>query len=287
MKQDNGAFEANVLRLGYVGRQPDDNHITCSKCGESKPASSVHFYQRPERPRGFASRCRKCDLLFRIRRPTSNAAKERARQRYIQRHVPAESRRIQSELRTQGLTECTACKQALPLTSIYFYPNAKKANGFQSTCKTCNRAHARNHAAKRRGDPDARLKLLDEKKRYAKSEKGLNKKRIHSAIYNHKRRQRGLEIAWDWTPADWEQCKLAWKGQCAYCGIAGELTQDHFIPYTDPSCPGTLPTNIVPACIRCNCSKCNHSPYVWCRNPAVIQRILDYFAALPWMLQIA
>lgn len=79
-----------------------------------------------------------------------------------------------------------------------------------------------------------------------------------------KRSQRELDNPSRWTSADWDKCKLAWKSRCAYCGRrAKRLTRDHFIPLTDPKCPGTVPWNIVPACVSCNSSKRNRDPHDW------------------------
>lgn len=122
--------------------------------------------------------------------------------------------------------------------------------------------------------------MLAEKERHRKSERGRASKRRQSVVDNLKRRERTYNRPFVWTATDWDDCKRAWGECCAYCGHKRKLTQDHFIPISDPASPGTVPGNIVPACGACNSSKCNRSPYEWCANPRIIARILAYFAGL-------
>lgn len=72
-----------------------------------------------------------------------------------------------------------------------------------------------------------------------------------SLIENHKRRSKRAEVPFAWTLAEWQRCLDAWAHRCAYCG-ATPVEQDHVIPLSSPVCPGTVPWNMVPACIRCN-----------------------------------
>lgn len=80
------------------------------------------------------------------------------------------------------------------------------------------------------------------------------------------------------------------KGCCAYCGkeLTGESpTVDHFIPLSAPSSPGSVATNIVPACYDCNHSKGCRQPLDWLsetfgveRANLIITRIERYFKEL-------
>ena len=79
-----------------------------------------------------------------------------------------------------------------------------------------------------------------------------------------RRREREAARPSQFTHTDWLKCKIAWGYTCAYCGLrAKRLTQDHFIPLIDPECPGTVPWNIIPACVTCNSSKSTSSPSAW------------------------
>lgn len=77
-----------------------------------------------------------------------------------------------------------------------------------------------------------------------------------------------------WNKSLWERCLQEWGHQCAYCGKAGVMTQDHFIPLSHPDCPGTVPGNIVPACLQCNLSKGPLHPMDWA-GPLAFAKIAE------------
>jgi 5-methylcytosine-specific restriction endonuclease McrA len=62
-------------------------------------------------------------------------------------------------------------------------------------------------------------------------------------------------------------------GKCAYCGAAGEMQMDHFVPLAKG---GTHALgNLVPACPSCNYSKSDHDAETWYRS-------MSYFSAKRW-----
>ena len=153
---------------------------------------------------------------------------------------------------------CTRCETEKPATTEFFAERKDKysRSGLTSWCRDCLRERARLKQAERRSDPIERQKLLEEKRRYARSEKGREWKRRTSETDNHQRRQRLLSAKWDWTTEDWAATKQAWEHKCAYCGtITKGLHQDHFIPLAHPECTGPHPGNIIPACRICNLKK--------------------------------
>lgn len=120
---------------------------------------------------------------------------------------------------------------------------------------------------------DSRIRANERRKKYLK----LYPERY--AIYAHKRRQRYRDMQWDWTPALWELAKAEWDNSCAYCGTKTEkLTQDHFIPISDPACPGTVPHNMVPACNSCNGRKSNKLPDEWVSDKDRLLAITNWLA---------
>jgi 5-methylcytosine-specific restriction endonuclease McrA len=172
---------------------------------------------------------------------------------------------------------CAHCGVIQELTPAYFQPNRRMANGFDSWCRECRRRAAKLRMRAKRLDPTQAVKILDQKRRHAKSPKGHESKRKSSLIWNHKRRQRGLPVAWNWTAKMWQRCKAAWGGACAYCGKTGVvLMHDHFIPLASPDCPGTVPSNIVPACASCNGLKHVKDPFKWCKDRHRLAAIVDY-----------
>ncbi|WP_353888819.1 HNH endonuclease signature motif containing protein [uncultured Paracoccus sp.] len=116
------------------------------------------------------------------------------------------------------------------------------------------------------------------KRAYLAGEAGRKWKREQSRVDNARRRQRKLSTAFDWQSRYWTQVLELFDGCCAYCGSSGPFHQDHFIPLSDPACPGTVRGNIVPACQRCNLAKGSRHPYEWVGDRDAIARIEDRLA---------
>ncbi len=87
---------------------------------------------------------------------------------------------------------------------------------------------------------------------------------------HHKRRKafiRGAAIS-DLTAAQWRRIKDYFDNRCVYCPAdcqdcidhTHELTQDHLIPLSQGG--NHTVSNVVPACLRCNCSKHDGPPPV-------------------------
>ena len=64
-------------------------------------------------------------------------------------------------------------------------------------------------------------------------------------------------------------------GQCAYCGATGKLTVDHVLPLKLGGLDEAA--NILPACVRCNCSKQATPVEQWYRNQ-------PFFSNARWQL---
>jgi len=94
-----------------------------------------------------------------------------------------------------------------------------------------------------------------------------------------------------------------WHNACAICGGTADfwhwLVWDHWIPLAHPTCPGTLPRNILPLCHgrkgagtlsgppACNNSKGSQDPIVWLttklgprKAKAKLREIERYFTAV-------
>lgn len=197
--------------------------------------------------------------------------------------VPQVTLNAGNDVKINPIKTCPKCSKALPRTKEFFWERSGTPY-FYSWCKNCVRAHTREVQRKRRMSPTDRATVLEEKYRYKNSEKGILNKRERSAIDNNKRRQRKKAIAYNWTLEMWEKCKQAWKNKCAYCGATAKLTQDHFIPLSHPQCTGTIQGNMVPACLKCNCSKGSIHPQDWIVDKQAYVRIievLDYLKKFP------
>lgn len=78
-----------------------------------------------------------------------------------------------------------------------------------------------------------------------------------------RRETRKRQLPNTFTQADYEMMMAYWGSVCAISGETGDLHLDHWIPLSNPDCPGTVPTNIVPLSAGLNASKHNHDPYTW------------------------
>jgi 5-methylcytosine-specific restriction endonuclease McrA len=63
------------------------------------------------------------------------------------------------------------------------------------------------------------------------------------------------------TVDEWEEILDEYSHLCAYCGVQGEMTQDHVIPLSRGG--DYTKDNIVPACKSCNSSKRDRTPNEW------------------------
>lgn len=235
--------------------------LTCTGCKQELPVEK--FHKRASASRGFSSKCKSCTRL-------------EDKKRYVPNPKTLKGEAL--ELDNQGLARCTKCLSIKPANIENFSQLDKKLNGFQSHCRECQRKVAREKQAARRADPIESKRIKNEKRRYAKTEKGREQKRKSSETYNHRRRQRHLETEYNWNTQLWADCKEWFNNKCCYCGIDGvKLLQDHFIPLSNKECPGTTPRNMVPACSPCNLSKgvLILTPVI--RHERALRKIEEYF----------
>jgi hypothetical protein len=105
---------------------------------------------------------------------------------------------------------------------------------------------------------------------------------------NHNNRARRAGLPATLTPADFAHAVAHFHHACAYCGSTRPpLTLDCFIPFARPHSPGCVPTNIVPACLRCNERKGVEHPARWLllafgevHAALVLSRIYTWFRSL-------
>ncbi len=247
----------------------------CTKCGELK--SIREFHRNRSTPDGYHGNCKKC----------------RARQegfRYIEPLpcVPA------------GYRYCKACQQTYPLTDEYFQLGTHSGRYY---CKRCvqeskriwaerNRNHVHNYfqqyrqSHRERDQENARhyrennrdkIRATNRKYYHAHKHEYQQARRMRSARYPYlrvaekqRRRARQQALPCGFTRDDWRKCLDYWDNRCAACGrpkgLWHTIAADHWIPLSNPDCPGTIPTNIIPLCHGvdgCNNSKASHDPTQW------------------------
>lgn len=208
---------------------------------------------------------------------------------------------------------CTKCGLQLPATVEYFH---KHRGGLRPDCKVCKAASMREY---RRDHPEQ--VSARERQRYLRHlEKRREKDRRYHAEHRSVRRQRHAEWrslhleerriairAWQqshpeqvriltsrhratkrglpnsFTAVDWQACLGHFARSCAACGSSAALQADHWIPLSSPRCPGTVVSNMIPLCRKCNISKRDRDGQEWLKQKlgvvaasAMLQRIEAY-----------
>lgn len=134
-------------------------------------------------------------------------------------------------------------------------------------------------------------KAIEGRKRYTSSERG----KLIMAVKTRRRRAIKRNLPADFSAKDWQTCLEYFNGCCAVCGRPLKdlfktirADADHWIPLTNPTCPGTVKTNIVPLCggqDGCNNAKSNKLPNEWlmqrygiAKAKRILKQIEDYFS---------
>lgn len=185
----------------------------------------------------------------------------------------------QVHISPDGMKYCPQCSTEYPSTREFFYRSQKL--GLFGWCKSCTNQKARDA---RRANPQhfrAQDKKRAEKKRQYRRN---NPNKIKALKQRRNARRNGLPA--NFTDQQWQSAKEWFGNNCAYCGCAAVLCMDHVIPLSNKnsSNPGTVATNIVPACRSCNSSKCDKPISEWLyqntdRTTAdnILSRIAEYF----------
>lgn len=266
----------------------------CNCCKQYKPLSEFHKSTRDKD--GYKPDCKQC------RRKASEVYRRGLGER------PKD--RVYGDLK-----QCTKCGAFKLPTVEYFVSDIRNARGIGGECRECKRARSSlyNQTDERRAyarayyhqnrkysphdieyrriyrestKPQQRLTL----KRHRTTEKFKAKQRTRI----HQRRARKNALPATFTHKHWRLSVDYFHGCCAVCGKqlrdlwgTSRAELDHWIPLSDPHCPGTIPTNILPLCggiDGCNPTKREHLPDVWLatrfgRSEAarILQRVNVYF----------
>jgi hypothetical protein len=199
---------------------------------------------------------------------------------------------------------CTKCGLWHPDTAIFFFTHKDKTS---QPCRACEVERVRRYEiehpdkareAKRRwaiNNPEKIRKSQNQwainnpekrrrsSRRYAANNRDKIKETSHRYYLKHpdvyttatqRRNARKRQLPHTFSTKDWRACVAYFNGCCAVCGkptgLWHTLARDHWIPLSDPSCPGTVAVNIVPLCHAmrdgeegCNNSKLNRDPVEW------------------------
>lgn len=265
----------------------------CTKCGESKPATTEYFHSSSDGKYGLRGRCKAC-IAANI-------------------HVYQPSASGEQEFKT-----CTKCGESKPATLEYFFRSSANQDGLNTRCKTCHsekahkwyeanaekkigqtrayyaankeRALAKQReysvknkariAARRREYATRNAERISEHRRQFRMQhkellsernrvyRAANKERlaVTARARLHIRRARIFQADGEYTGADIQAQYERQKGRCYYaaCGhskLGDKYHVDHVVPLARG---GTnWPDNIVLACPACNLSKHNRLPHEW------------------------
>lgn len=270
---------------------------TCSRCGETKPATKAFFRKGMGGKHSLRGVCSNCS---------------RPRREY---QAPA------------GMKCCRRCEVLKPATLEFFATNKVNKDGLSSWCKECKSAYgqqtySRDLEASRAKKREVRAKDPERFREYQAryvNKPGIREARrvnaratydpqksrqywlgfyaIHRARLIEKQRQRRLENpetakdvqrrSWqknpmrlrmakrrrrarEWaaegthTATEWKNKLLEYKGRCHWCHevINGTAQADHVIPLSRGG--SDYISNIVPSCETCNKRKGAKMPDEWC-----------------------
>lgn len=153
------------------------------------------------------------------------------------------------------ISPCRVCGEHKPRDAAHFVTCKGKIT---PRCRACHRRLSIEYKRMQLADPKLRKVRLRNEKRYRKSAKGRETAKRHRTAAHHKYRQKkaGRDLPFVWSHDEWQRTLDRFEHACVYCG-AGDvaLHQDHFIPLSAADCPGTVPHNMVPSCVRCNSRK--------------------------------
>ena len=125
-----------------------------------------------------------------------------------------------------------------------------------------------------------REKILKYKSNWLKTPNGIESGKRSC----NKRRSISVNLLNDFTFEQWENVKLFFYNECAYCGKTNiNLEQDHFIPVTKGG--EYTKNNIICSCKNCNSSKSNKYFFEWYLKQAFyskdrLLKILDYLLSI-------
>lgn len=261
----------------------------CSKCGDTKPLTE--FYKHNGCKDGLRPDCKDCTYISKGKvrpTPTPNGMKWCSR---CNTFLPATNEFFFSKNSTRLLSICRTCrrdtltktrrdpikgKRLREMERIRSHQRREIDNDFADR----KRARARRNYHKSKLNPEwhkkqqqrireiqrkRRLtsKVIEQEKQYAQSERG----RAVSAMSRLRRRDKKNNSPFHYTKTNWNVCLEYFHYSCAYCGkqrdLFHPLEAEHFIALATKDTPGTIRSNIVPACRYCNASKANRPADEW------------------------
>lgn len=258
----------------------------CRKCNVEYPATALFFYRDADTNDGLETQCKNCSAISR----GLNGA----------RHWPPTAK-------IEGFKICSKCVELKSLDEFHRHSSCK--DGHREICKSCRIPQTTDYYNKHKNElrvywvqhyKTHRQTIIARSVVYQATHR--EQKRRNQSVYNQKnkdkhrikeqrRRARKLSLPMEFTDDNWKTALEYFHGCCAYCGnpprlfdIHAVLHAEHFIPLSSIHCPGTIPTNILPACQECNFNKRDLDPTLWMNKrfgkrkaKTILNKIQQYF----------
>lgn len=271
----------------YMPSPCPEGHKRCGVCNRCLPVTDGYFPRN--RHNGFTKHCHECigharqrDRRYRARNPEAARAQEREHYRKNRQHILARRRRHyaatiehQRRYRRDYNANNPERMSAARRRSYAKHRDKRRKEQRERYWKQPER-HIQVSRAWKAANPD---KVAATRRRWQiKNQEHVRERaRRYSQLHPEKaranaRRRRSLARSLPDTlsHAVWLRLMAYWGDKCAVCGrpagLWHHITQDHWIPMADTSCPGTVPSNIVPLCHGvggCNNSKNDRPADLW------------------------
>lgn len=276
----------------------------CTKCGEEFPATKEFFSSDAQKRDGLRPDCKSCNSNSKAKQRLINRDKINQKARDKRREDIEKSRARDRDYYHKNKPRIRVYYKKRRTDNIDEFRN-KEADYRENNRDRINRK-TRERRSKDREEVNRQNKEYRDKnpERYRASQRkhyAKNRDQIlldcrqyvlknpwigRAAKQRYSARKRGLP---DTLTKD--QCKRAveyFENKCVYCGKElSVVTLDHYIPVSDPDCPGTIASNMLPACFTCNASKQDTDVRIWLlrsydkeMTDSIIRRIEAYFASL-------
>lgn len=245
--------------------QPHDTTPTkvCTKCGESKPATTEYFRSARGGRYGVRSQCRICEKAY------WEASKERMaeygrvwhfanRERILQANKERYAANRDAVLERSRAYYASNKERVLERTHAWFVANKERHHELTRAWYAAN---------KEKHNERIRLNRKVNKDRYLATQRAYRAAHPEvSRLGTRRYRARKVEAEGTHTDADIQAQYKRQRGKCYYCGVkVGDTYHvDHVVPLSRGGSDD--PGNLVIACVSCNTSKSDKLPHEWARG---------------------
>lgn len=225
----------------------------CTQCKETKPIDDFH-----ENYRGKVAKCKKCICKNQRDYRKKNPKKVReSKKRYYEQNRDAIAKKRKQRYRDNRT-------KVLERAAIYRDQHRDTINQWYRNNYINNKKRILNRG--KQYYLNNREKIIARSKKYR--QRPDSKRKILVANQRYKARKKSLSHTL--TVQEWDYAMHYWNGRCAVCGCTPgfwhKIAMDHWIPLSNPDCPGTIAVNIIPLCHGvggCNNSKGRQAAKDW------------------------